>query len=140
MKLFDTMPPFERFRKQLESHPRWLSVGSAMRMAALDATKACCERGRPPDKLTICFQPVSSSPHIVVDCIAWCWRLRPGCATAVGLLTVSPAHGWDFTTYRRPTHGGPGRIGETFSESSFSTGALDRFFGKMDRIRKEEVI
>jgi len=94
----------------------------------MEATKACCDRDRPPSGTII----VSG---VYTPIIAWHWGDR---SVPRGLLMLYYRDEWHFTTYRK-LRSGPGRIGETFVETgSFSGNALDRFFSKMDRMKKEE--
>lgn len=119
MKLFETMPPFERLKKGLESHPLWPNTRHQI---VLEATEVCCDRGHIPTSIAICPDPYQG--HTVL--VTWHWQDR-------GLMTYSHNE-WAFITYRKLIHS-PGRIGETFLGK---LNMIDRFFSKMDRIKKEE--
>ena len=121
MKLFETMPPFERLKKELESLSVWQRMLPDPRRQAFTVLKACCDLKCPPS-ITWCISRRS---------IAFEWVPHPhGAWCSIVYNTVTKT--WHFVTT------GSNRISEAFQESRHLESAVERLFGKLNRIRKEE--
>lgn len=122
MRLFDTMPPFERLKKDLKSLSAWQRMLPDPRRQALDVLQACCDMKRPPSSITWCI----SRRAIVFE---WPAHRHAWCSIVYNTITKT----WHFVT----TEAGS-KLSEAFHECVHLKSAVKRLFGKLDRIRKEE--
>lgn len=122
MRLFDTMPPFERLKKTLKSLSVWQRMLPDSRRQALDVLQACCDLERPPSVITWCI----SRRAIVLE---WPAPHRAWCSIVYSTITKT----WHFVTTKAGS-----KISEAFHETRQLKGAVQRLFSKLDRIRKEE--
>ena len=122
MRLFDTMPPFERLKKTLKSLSVWQRMLPDPRQQALDVLRACCDLKRPPSSISWCI----SRRAIVLE---WPAHRRAWCSIVYSTITKT----WHFVTTKTGS-----RISEAFHENRQFEWAVQRLFSKLDRIRKEE--
>lgn len=141
MKLLNTLPPFERLKQNLEANPQWGCLSRNQQIAILELTRMACrqqDQGRAPHDVRLCvdsrLNPTGGAR----------WRfgrlsVSNGVTRFAGCMTLNTDGTLTFTTFRLPTHGGPGWIGESFQvyTDHYLNYDMIGFYNKIDRIKKE---
>lgn len=125
MRLFNTLPPFERLTKKLETDEAWKYLSTNDQIIICDITQMCCDRQRVPLRIDLCLDNYAMPTGAAI------WRFGRH------QMKLNIDGTVDFTTFRPPTHGGSGWIGENFRAGVHFNYDMISFFNKIDRLEKE---